>query len=38
MIHWVKATYDDEVTSVDALIQALAKAGFYIEGKPEFLQ
>jgi hypothetical protein len=38
MIHWVKATYDDQVTSVDALIKALAKDGFYVEGEPEFLQ
>ena len=38
MIHWVQVTYDDEVTNVDALIQALAKEGFYVEGKPEFLK
>ena len=38
MVHWMKVTYDDQVTNVDALIQALAKAGFYVEGKPEFLQ
>ncbi len=38
MVHWVKVTYDDQVTSVDALVQALAKEGFYIEGKPEFIQ
>ena len=38
MVHWVKVTYDDKVTNVDALIQALTKAGFYVEGKPEFLQ
>ncbi len=38
MIHWVKVTYDDQVTNLDAIIQALAKVGFYVEGKPEFLQ
>ncbi len=38
MIHWVKVTYDDQVTNVDALIKALDDAGFYVEGKPEFLK
>jgi hypothetical protein len=38
MVHWVKATYDDEVTSFDALVKALAKEGFNIEGQPEYLQ
>ncbi len=38
MIHWMKVTYDDQVTSLEALIQALAKQGFYVEGEPEFLK
>ena len=38
MIHWIKVTYDDEVTNVDALVKALAKEGFYVEGQPEYLQ
>ena len=38
LVHWVQVTYDDEVTTVDALIKALAKEGFYIEGDPEFLK
>jgi hypothetical protein len=38
MIHWMKVTYDDEVTNPDALIKALAKESFYVEGQPEFLQ
>ena len=37
LVHWVQVTYDDEVTTVDALIKALAKEGFYVEGEPEFL-
>ena len=38
MLHWVKVTYDDEVTAVETLIKNLAKEGFYVEGQPEFLQ
>ena len=38
MIHWMKVTYDDQVTNPDALIKALAKESFYVEGQPEFLQ
>ncbi len=38
LVHWVQVTYDDEVTNVDALIKALAKEGFYVEGEPEFLK
>jgi hypothetical protein len=37
-VHWIKVTYDDEVATVDAMIKALDKEGFYIEGQPEFLQ
>jgi mercuric ion binding protein len=37
-LHWMKVTYDDEVTNVDALIKALNKDGYYIEGQPEMLQ
>jgi len=38
MIHWMKATYDDQVTNYDALVKALAKEGFYVEGEPEYLE
>ena len=38
MIHSMKVTYDDQVTNFDALVKALAKEGFYVEGQPEFLQ
>ena len=38
MIHWVKVTFDDQVTSYDAIVKALAKEGFYVEGEPEWLQ
>jgi copper chaperone CopZ len=38
MTHWMKVTYDDRVTNYDTLVKALAKAGFYVQGKPEFLQ
>ena len=38
MIHWMKVTYDDQVTNYDALVKALAKEGFYVEGEPEYLQ
>ena len=38
MIHWVKVTYDDQVTNYDELVKALAHEGFYVEGEPEYLQ
>lgn len=38
MIHWVKVTFDDQVTSYDAIVKALAKEGFYVEGEPEWIQ
>ena len=38
MIHWMKVTYDDELTNYDALVRALAKQGFYLEGQPKYLQ
>lgn len=38
MIHWMKVTYDDQVTNFDALVKALLKDGFYVEGEPEYLQ
>ena len=38
MLHWVKVTYDDEVTNVETLIKNLAKEGFPLIGEPEFLQ
>ncbi len=34
----MKVTYDDQVTSLDTIIKALAKEGFYVEGEPEFLK
>ena len=38
LVHWMKVTYDDQVTSYDALVKALAKEGFQVEGKPEYLE
>jgi hypothetical protein len=38
MLHWMRVTYDDQVVTLDVLIKALAKEGFYVEGEPEFLQ
>ena len=38
MIHSMKVTYDDQVTNYDALVKALAKEGFYVEGEPEYLE
>jgi len=38
MVHWMKVTYDDQVTSFDALVKALAKEGFVVEGQPEYLE
>jgi copper chaperone CopZ len=38
MIHWVKVTFDDQVTSYDTIVKALAKEGFYVEGEPEWIQ
>ncbi len=33
----MKIKYDDQITNYDALVQALGKAGFYVEGEPEYL-
>ncbi len=38
MLHLVWVTYDDQVTSLDEIKKSLDKAGFYIEGEPEFLK
>jgi hypothetical protein len=38
MIHWMKVTFDDQVTSYDAIVKALAKEGFYVQGEPEYLE
>ena len=38
MVHWMKVTYDDQVTNFDALVKALSKAGFEVEGQPEYLK
>ena len=38
LIHWMKVKYDDQVTSYDALVKALAHEGFYVEGQPQYLQ
>ena len=38
MVHWMKVTYDDQVTNFDALVKALAKEGFQVEGQPEYLE
>ena len=37
MIHWIKIKYDEQITNYDALVQALAKAGFYVQGEPKYL-
>ena len=38
MVHWMKVTYDDQVTNFDALVKALAREGFEVEGQPEYLK
>ncbi len=38
MLHWMKVTYDDQVTTFEALVKALAKEGFVVQGEPEYLQ
>ncbi len=38
MIHWIRVTYDDQVTNVETLIKNLAHEGFYVQGEPEFLK
>ncbi len=38
MVHWMKVTYDDQVTNFDTLVKNLAKEGFYVKDEPEYLQ
>ena len=38
LVHWMKVTYDDQVTNFEAIKKALAKEGFYVEGEPEYLE
>jgi Txe/YoeB family toxin of Txe-Axe toxin-antitoxin module len=38
MIHWMKVKFDDQVTNFDALVKELSKAGFEVDGKPEYLE
>jgi hypothetical protein len=38
MLHWIRVTYDDEVTTVETLIKNLAHEGFNIQSQPEFLE
>ncbi len=38
LVHWMKVTYDDELTNFGALVKALEKEGFVVEGEPEYLQ
>jgi hypothetical protein len=38
LVHWMKVTYDDQVTNSDALVKALNKEGFEVEGQPEYLE
>jgi copper chaperone CopZ len=36
--HMAIVTYDDEVTSLEQIIDALTKAGFPLEGPPKMLK
>jgi len=36
--HIAIVTYDDEVTTVEKIVDALEKAGFPIEGQPKMLK
>jgi hypothetical protein len=38
MLHWMKVTYDDQVTGFDVFVKELSKAGFEVEGQPEYLE
>jgi hypothetical protein len=38
LVHWMKVTYDDQVTSFEAIVKELNKAGFEVEGQPEYLE
>jgi len=38
LLHTVVVTYNDEITTLDAISKALDKAGFVIEGEPVFLK
>ena len=38
MVHWMKVKYDDQVTNFDAMVKELSKAGFEVEGQPEYLE
>ncbi len=38
MLHVMKVKYDDHVTNFDAIVKELSKAGFEVEGKPEYLE
>ena len=38
MLHVMKVKYDDQVTNFDAIVKELSKAGFEVEGKPEYLE
>ena len=34
----MKVTYDDQLTNFDAIVKALAKEGFQVQGEPEYLE
>jgi hypothetical protein len=38
MLHTMKVTFDDQVTNFDALVKALSKEGFEVQGEPEYLE
>ena len=38
MVHWMKVTYDDQVTNFEAMVKALSKEGFEVTDKPEYLE
>lgn len=38
MLHNVWVTYDDQVTSIEEIKKSLDKAGFFVDGEPEFIK
>ena len=34
----MKVKYDDQVTNFEAMVKELSKAGFEVEGQPEYLE
>lgn len=38
MLHTMKVKFDDQITSWDAIVKELSKAGFEVDGPPEYLE